>query len=110
MVWTAITAGVASFAAAMNFGAAWVMRRRETAFSHAWSLLFLYTGAFGAFYAVMFALLLVHDYDRGNWSEAMTPFSVLVFLTIWTAPAVLATANAVTTRRVARAHYEATRE
>lgn len=99
MSWELATASAAGCAAVVNVGAALYMRRAVGSFTHTWGLLFLYTAFFSGFYSAMFFLLASGDYDRGHWSETMTPFSFLIFITVWVAPAILATANSVVVRR-----------
>lgn len=46
-------------------------------------------GVTAGFYAAAFAVLILTDVDRGDWSATLTPISSVVFLTVWTVPALL---------------------
>lgn len=109
MNWPVVTVVCAATAAAVNLTAAVFQARNESMFllGRAWTLTLAWTGLFACFYAGAFAVLeWWPGVDRAAWSRWLTPFSALSFITVWTAPALLAAVKVVRYRAEGRRLYE----
>ena len=85
---TLILAGVATVA---RSAAAAQSIQRPSSFGKAWFYLNVTIAGMAAFYVVAFALLILTDIDRANWSRTLTPVSAVSFLIVWVCPAVVHT-------------------
>lgn len=84
MAWTHVALIASFLAGAINF---------YVAFAHPQGLkrrLRFYSGAFAWFYtAAYWSILWGAPQDRAEWSEALAPFSALVFVTVWVVDAIV---------------------